>query len=415
MPTAVLMVSGKDPLEELGGGHTTYVRSHARAALAAGFEPHIFGLGRDTGTKETDYGFVHRRRAGWALPRGEGLGIRGQSIPFHAGALAAMIEDFGGSRTGDLLLHSFGLWAWAGAKARRRLTLRGLRVAHAVSGYGTYQHELQAKVTAAGQEYGLRRRLWEHGELLFSRLVTNRYERSGFRDADVIFYNYESVRTILQDRHQPSALLIRLPYTSESAFTRAAASAAVCRPVHRDHPPRIVTVSRHDARKGLSPLLQALALVAARGQGFSARLVGSGHLIGGHRRLAAGLGLTTVELPGFVPDAFAELEEADIFVLPSLEEGSGSLSLIEAMQAGLAIVASSCDGIPEDVTDGHDALLVPPGDVSALADALSRLLADPSLRLRLGREARATFERRFAVTPFVNAISKAYANLGFRP
>src|SRR6185503_17275917 len=101
-------------------------------------------------------------------------------------------------------------------------------------------------------------------------------------------------------------------------------------------------------------------------------------------------------IPGFVPDPRAYLHHADVFALPSLEEGSGSLALIEAFQAGLPVVASDCDGIPEDVVNGDSGILVPPGDPEALAAALARLVSDAELRRALSRRARDQFKRRFS-------------------
>jgi glycosyltransferase involved in cell wall biosynthesis len=99
-------------------------------------------------------------------------------------------------------------------------------------------------------------------------------------------------------------------------------------------------------------------------------------------------------------------------VLPSLGEGSGSMSLIEALEAGRPVVASACDGVPEDVTDGQSALLVPPGSVDGLAAGLARLLGDEPLRRRLARGARETFAARFSPAGFVEARRATYADLG---
>ena len=65
------------------------------------------------------------------------------------------------------------------------------------------------------------------------------------------------------------------------------------------------------------------------------------------------------EQPGFVPETASYLARADVYVLPSLQEGSGSIALIEALQASLPAVASDVDGIPEDAGPGRGALLVP--------------------------------------------------------
>ena len=112
-----------------------------------------------------------------------------------------------------------------------------------------------------------------------------------------------------------------------------------------------------------------------------------------------------------MPDAYGLIQHADVFVLASLAEQSGSLALLEALQAGRAIVASGVDGILEDVADGHDALLVPPGDEARLADALARALTDEPLRHRLGIRARETFEARFSAEVFTSALGAIYHEL----
>lgn len=97
-----------------------------------------------------------------------------------------------------------------------------------------------------------------------------------------------------------------------------------------------------------------------------------------------------ITLTGFVdhdcvPGVLASL---DVLVLPSDYEELGSV-LTEAMAAGLPVVATRVGGIPEVVEDGVTGLLVPPGDVDALADAVERLVADPALRHRMADQARA--------------------------
>ena len=89
----------------------------------------------------------------------------------------------------------------------------------------------------------------------------------------------------------------------------------------------------------------------------------------------------------------AELAAADVLVAPSVPTRGGKregipVVLMEAMAAGVPVVASHLSGIPELVTDDVTGLLVPPGDDAALADALERLAADPDLRRTLGAAGR---------------------------
>jgi len=103
------------------------------------------------------------------------------------------------------------------------------------------------------------------------------------------------------------------------------------------------------------------------------------------------------------------------FGVPSLEEGSGSVALLEALQAGVAVVASECDGIPENVADGEEAMLVEPGSIDALQGALATVLGDAPSRSRLAERARAAYEERFSAPAFAAALGRAYFDLGVVP
>lgn len=97
---------------------------------------------------------------------------------------------------------------------------------------------------------------------------------------------------------------------------------------------------------------------------------------------------------GYRSDVAAVLAAADIFVLPSHFEGL-PMSIIEAMLAGLPVVATSIRGPREQVMDGVTGLLVPPGTIAPLAGALNRLVADPALRAEMGAAGRARALERY--------------------
>lgn len=107
-----------------------------------------------------------------------------------------------------------------------------------------------------------------------------------------------------------------------------------------------------------------------------------------------------IEFLGFVQQVGALLAQADICVQPSVVAEAGSLTVIEAMQAGCAVVASDNGSQPEYVEAGSTGLLVPPGDEEALADALARLMDDISLRRTMGKAARRRFDEEFSYERF---------------
>jgi len=104
------------------------------------------------------------------------------------------------------------------------------------------------------------------------------------------------------------------------------------------------------------------------------------------------------------------LAAMDMFVMPSLWEGL-PLSMVLAMGAGLPVIATAVAGIPEVVEDGRTGLLVPPGDVAALASALTRLATDAPARERMGSAARAAVIPRFNVERYVESIVRLYDRL----
>jgi glycosyltransferase involved in cell wall biosynthesis len=141
-----------------------------------------------------------------------------------------------------------------------------------------------------------------------------------------------------------------------------------------------------DNQKGQSYLIEAARLLHARWPDLRVVLLGEGSDRAAFEDRARNL--PCVELPGFVTDLGDWLAAADAFVLPSLQEGLGSV-LLDAFEAGLPVVASRIPGVTDLVRDGETGLLVPPRDAGALAAALLRLRGDPALRTRLGETARA--------------------------
>jgi len=190
---------------------------------------------------------------------------------------------------------------------------------------------------------------------------------------------------------------------------------SIFRPADRGHPETATTAEEpvldilaigtlHEV-KGQSVLVDACRVLGARGIAVRARLVGDGpdrSML--EARVAAADLDGRVQLLGIRThgEIAALLASTDVLVAPSIPTREGKregipVVLMEAMASGLPVVASRLSGIPEIVRDGENGKLFPAGDATALADALGELAADPALRQRLGRAARATVLREFDV------------------
>jgi glycosyltransferase involved in cell wall biosynthesis len=124
-------------------------------------------------------------------------------------------------------------------------------------------------------------------------------------------------------------------------------------------------------------------------------LIGDGPLEEKLRVQAGRLGLTgRVHFRGFSENPAAALAGAQIFVLASRSEAF-PYSILEAMRAGLPVVATRVGGVPEAVVEGETGFLIPSGDPSVLADRLARLITDAALRARFGQNGRERYLRRF--------------------
>ncbi len=430
MAEVVVFVTGQDPLTGLGGG-SNYVRAHARASQAAGFKPHVFCAFPRSELIDADFGVIHRVESAWSrnvllkFPPGNSDGLVARwllgfvhspyTVMLHGPWLARNIEQFLLQQRAPHLIHGFYTWGSVGLKVKQVLRRKGIETIVINSFYTTVEDETRAKLRNICHAHSWTYRLLLRGEALWNRYMTRPYERFAYTGCQVVLVNYESVRRLFLAEHGLGAETRRLTYGPEMAFLQKVESA--CDPENRSssHPreaPLLLTLSRHDPRKGLDVLLRALAQLRAAGQRFRLCMLSGGPLLAAHQRLAAELGLADfVEFTDWVPSVSPYFRRADVFVLPSIQEGSGSIALLEALQAGIPCIASACDGIPEDVTDGYDALLVPPGDTVALAAAVKRLLEDPPLRERLGVNARATFKRKFSAQAFSREIGVLYSEL----
>ena len=165
-------------------------------------------------------------------------------------------------------------------------------------------------------------------------------------------------------------------------------------------------------RKGIEVLLQALAALRSQGVAVRLRAVGGFETAEYEREiksLAAKLGLNDcVEWTGFTRDVDAELARMDLFVLPSLFGEGLPMVVLEAMAAGVPVVATRVEGTPEAIRDGCDGLIAEPDDPQDLAAAIARITSGQVDWHTLQANARRRHAERFSEKTMAAGVAEVY-------
>ncbi|WP_410769649.1 glycosyltransferase family 4 protein [Fontibacillus sp. BL9] len=177
---------------------------------------------------------------------------------------------------------------------------------------------------------------------------------------------------------------------------------------HENEVAQLVTVCRLVPAKGLDILLKACAELKARGLSYVLHIIGDGPIRKDLEELAQRLGIYEETIfYGYTlhPEEFMPF--FDIFVLPSRAEAFGSV-FAEAALCSLALVGSEVGGIAEQIVDGSNGLLVPPEDHVSLAEALEKVIVDPSYRYELARSGSDFAKNHYSLNRVVHELKKTY-------
>lgn len=184
---------------------------------------------------------------------------------------------------------------------------------------------------------------------------------------------------------------------------------------HENEVTQLITVCRLVPAKGLDVLLHACAELKQRGCPFVLHIIGDGPIRKELEDLAQELDLyNDIIFYGYMlhPEEFMPF--FDVFVLPSRAEAFGSV-FAEAALCWLALVGTNIGGIAEQIEDGVNGLLVPPENATALADALEKVVADPTYRYNLARAGWDKAKKVYSLQRVISQLKKVYNEVKAKP
>lgn len=398
------LVSGKSPYDALGGGYSSYAQTLSGILKKIGGNVIIIAVG------ETDKNYrtqgVEVCLIKNLLPNSNTTAL--PLLPVYSYFFAKKIASLISIRNyKQVIVWGMGPWGFTGVLVRSLFKKKVLLLNNY---FTTLKHEWKEALRAVRiEDYGII--IWLKYLAIYCTIVQllSSLEQLTLEASDLILTNYTSTENIIKTEFKiPKAKFYRLPFTV-SPRTRG-------RNINHNKlklPDEfILTVCRQDPRKGINFLLHAMVILRNRGYKLPLLIAGAGEMLEANKKLAKRLKLgKAVKFLGFVGDLNPIFKKADVFCLPSLEEGAGSIAVNEATMAGVPIVTTAVDGIIEDIIHNKTGILVPPADPEVLADAIEKLILNPKLAKKLGQEAKKTYPAKHNPVLVKKSIAKLLSGL----
>lgn len=409
----VFVLAGKHPLRS-SGGYATYTHILSKCLKELGYEVIILAVSNKDEIEHTDIGTIYS--------------VSSPHLPSRLSTAITATFFLWSNRMDKLLqkliagedkciVHGIGPWGYAGIRSKRQ---HGSRVKLLDFMPTTAKHESYWLMKGAEvRDYGIRLKIKYSLLWLYSNTIIYNLEKAITRESDYIIVHHDYAKNqIINDYRINPDKIKKIPHSFE-IFDKKAFYTRYDRTVnpHVSNSPRkeefvCLSVCRQEPRKGINYFLRAIALLKQRNIPVRAIVVGSGDLLQNNIAIARKLKIEDViQFTGFVSDISEYTKEADVFVQPSLQEGSGSISVLEAMKARIPVITTECDGLPEDIENGKTGLLVPKMDAQSLALAIESLYNDNNLSKSLVLNAEQMLNEKFDFSMMVEGLRSIYGEL----
>lgn len=404
----IFIISGKSPLRD-SGGYPAYARILAVTLTSLGYPVYILAIGEKASIEKTGYGHIHilNTKILMLFPFLQHLALAG--LPYYsfifAKEIKAIIKE---KQIKNFILWGMGPWAFPGfflkifPPGNTKMTM--------VSSYFTStRHEMRGALDAIRiKDYGVIPKVKYLIVYIIIARVFSVFEKITLDLCNLVVVHYESSKKIIKrDFNVGDKKIHMFPWYTETFKREGNKKINTKKYSH----PLIVSICRQDPRKGINFIIQAIKILSGKYPNITCLIVGTGSFYELNKKLSEKLKLTkNVTFLGFVSDIDPILTEADITVVVPLRQGSSALTVLESMSYGKAIVASNCDGIPEDIKNNFSGIIIDSGNEIALADALKKLIENPKLRKKLGKNAYNMYKNRFGFEKMKADIKKLLEN-----
>ena len=401
-----VFILSKSPFQK-PGGYAAYAYSLSKCLQSLGYEAHIVALSSRSGIEETPVGTVHSVHSKLRFFGTPAYSLWGFYFARYIDKIAKK------EHTEKYIVHGIGPYGLGGAFLKKKYKKRMLFV---ISYFTTLGDEIfWIKRAARSCDYGMLNSLkYTFAYHIFNSSFFKWFEKFLLKECDAIIVHYNSSRKLLiRDYNVDTNKIVKIPYYVDVYNRRLEKISEKTRRSFLKKP-LCVTVCRQDLRKGINYLLRALKMVLRKCD-INAVIIGGGPMLEKNKALASRLDVEKkVHFTGNVDDIYPFLQHADVFVLPSLQEGSGSIAILEAMKLGIPVISTTCSGgIDEDIKNGVSGILVPPEDAFSLAEAIQKIVCDKALASLLGENAVNAYHEKFSVNAMAEGIKEVYSSLGF--
>lgn len=410
----IFITCGKHPLKS-SGGYATYTHALCKVFKKLGFDVHIIAISHEQTIKDSEIGTIHTITSK-ILPIESSTMITAsfflwsKSIEKYLNSLIELESD-------QCVIFGIGPWTLSGVKLKKKfgnkITLFGIF-------FTTITHETKWLMKGINvMDYGIKLKIKYSLIYYYSKLFLKKFEKNALDFCDKIIVHYDFTKRIIINEYNISEKKIeKLSYYTEIfakdvLYSKYDAERKFSFTENKEF--TCLSICRQEPRKGINYFLKAIQILVKKNIPIKAIIVGSGDLLTQNIQIAKKLGISNyVKFTGFVKDVGELYSKCDVFVQPSLQEGSGSVSVFEALQSKIPVITTYCDGLPEDIENLKSGILVPKQDELALANAILKIYNSPELKNKLVENGLKVIEEKCNAIYMTNSFKKLFQNLDFK-